>query len=864
MDGIDNLADNCPNTANDDQSDTDDDGTPDGCDDTPNGDDDGDGVDNNDDICEGFDDNMDTDGDGTPDGCDTTPNGDDDQDGVDNEEDNCPNTPNPDQIDLDGDGVGDACEEVTGPTQKVSVVLECVKEDGNGGFIAVFGYDNDNEVTVIIPVGTDNKLTPNDNNNLLVTEFLPGRQVAVFEVPFDGSNLVWSLKGPDGNTRTATASEDSQQCEVDDDGCFAMEVVDYSPNAQSNGDAILMDRSNPEVALGEPDKSDAPGGFVSLGIEGSITLKFSGLIYDAPGADIAVYETSFSGGSNAAESALIEVSQNGIDWFFATELVFDGEFDISTLPLDYVSQIRITDMGQSTGDGYDVDGVEAINGCSDIPVGNDLCYGSFVVEGSYMPGPLKNGEMLTDPERNDPNKALGEPQNDDSLNFVALGHGGEIIIGFDGVVLNQEGDDIEIVETTFGTQDFDSYPEAAEAFVSQDGINFYFVGTVLTNESARFDISSAEQPLAFIRFVKLVDVTPMGSPSGDGFDLDGITSLSGCTPSGPGPDCGEFRYLVADKKANEPIKLYVADIVGNDANLTMVASRPVGVSVAYDFELGVVYGVKPDGDQIEVINPSDGSSFGFINIDAGLSGIYAAVYDDGLLYLGSGSQDKIYAVDVTTGSYTIEASNVPVNGGDLVIKGDDLYMATKSGDRLFLIEGGLATEVFDIPDDTNGAAITANGDFAFVSRNSGSIAVLDNFGNPIESFNLKLGGEDFTFSNGDLTSGCNLGEPIVIENLAHLTLLGEEAQLGEVSRFVMYPVPARDVLNVKVSSQRSGSVSYEIVSTIGSLLLSETVKDFYGETEISMDVSSLADGAYFFILTIDGESITKKFVISDK
>ena len=110
-DGVTDLCDNCPATANADQADTDGDGAGDACDPDidgdgiPNGSDncpetanplqadaDGDGVGDACDVCSGFDDNLDADGDTVPDDCD-----------------NCPNHANPDQADCDDDGVGDAC-----------------------------------------------------------------------------------------------------------------------------------------------------------------------------------------------------------------------------------------------------------------------------------------------------------------------------------------------------------------------------------------------------------------------------------------------------------------------------------------------------------------------------------------------------------------------------------------------------------------------------------------------------------------------------------------------------------------------------------------------------------------------------------
>lgn len=314
-----------------------------------------------------------------------------------------------------------------------------------------------------------------------------------------------------------------------EEACYASNVIAFSQGKTSNGQSVTADRSDPEKALGLPDMSNAPNGFVSLGINGYIILEFPGAIFDQPGNDIMIYETSYSGdacGRSDDEMAKIELSQDGINWIYYGEICRDEAIDIAGLGLDYVTQIKITDNTTMGGDGYDVDGVVAINGCQDIP--EEGCYGSEVIAGSYLPGLDKNGKPLTNPKRIDPSKALGKPQDDNTYNFVSLGYGGQITIGFDGVVYNEPGDDLMIVETSFGNPSFTTYQESADVFVTQNGIDFYFIGSVQTNQSARLDIDNAPIYLQYITQVRVVDTTPANSISLDGFDLDGIVALTGC------------------------------------------------------------------------------------------------------------------------------------------------------------------------------------------------------------------------------------------------------------------------------------------------------------------------------------------------
>jgi hypothetical protein len=88
-------------------------------------------------------------------------------------------------------------------------IVECVekKKTYRGtSFIAYFGYNNENAVSVTIPVGHKNFYQPGSQNSVLPDTFGPGRQRFVFKVEFDGNAQAWVIKGPDGKTRSATAS----------------------------------------------------------------------------------------------------------------------------------------------------------------------------------------------------------------------------------------------------------------------------------------------------------------------------------------------------------------------------------------------------------------------------------------------------------------------------------------------------------------------------------------------------------------------------------------------------------------------------------------------------------------------------------
>ncbi|MBU2927386.1 T9SS type A sorting domain-containing protein [Winogradskyella psychrotolerans] len=424
-------------------------------------------------------------------------------------------------------------------------------------------------------------------------------------------------------TSNMNAFQDNSQ-----DSCNAVEVIASVQGLQSNGNPVIASRSDVNLALHTPDKSNSPTGFYSLGIKGSITLALGGAVYDQPGTDIMIYETSFSGdscGRSDDETALIELSQDGETWIYYDNVCRDGSIDLDGLGLDYVTQIKITDSTYGSGDGYDLDGVEAVNGCEDIPT--DVCYGSGAI--NYIPGLDSNGNALTVAERMDTNKALGQPEMDDSLNFLSLGYKGEVTITFDGVVFNNEGADIKVVETTFGYDSFTSYPESADVYVSQNGIDFYLIGSVLTADAGDLDISNAPIFLSYITEVKIVDTTPDDSVSDDGFDLDGVIALTGCnepilpTPAG----CyavDYFNYVEGTKKNGGVIDAIRTETPENTLGEPEGTDEYVFTTLGYGGEITLTFGgavYNQEGPDLVVVETTFQNTWG-----CDTYGEYANVY----------------------------------------------------------------------------------------------------------------------------------------------------------------------------------------------------------------------------------------------
>lgn len=436
-------------------------------------------------------------------------------------------------------------------------------------------------------------------------------------------------------TINLNAFQDSSQ-----DSCNAVEVIASTQGNKSDGTPVNADRSDLNAALHTPDKANTAGGFYSLGLNGSITLALGGAVYNQSGADIIIYETSFSGdacGRGDDETALIELSQNGDIWVEYGTVCRDGSIDFEGLGLDYVTQIRITDTTTNSGDGYDLDGIEAINGCEEIP--DEVCYGSAAFD--YVPGLDKNGNPVV-AERMDTNQALGEPEVDDTLNFLSLGYGGEVTITFDGVVYNNYGPDIEVVETTYDNHSYSHYPESADIYVSQNGVDFYLIGSVLTDDAGDLDISNAPIELAYITEVKIIDTTPSDSISDDGFDLDGVIALTGCneiiepTPAGCYPT-NYFNYVEGTTSNGGEIDAVRTDTPENVLGEPEETDEYIFTSLGYGGEItltfdGAVY--NQEGPDLVVIETTFQNTWGCDTYDE-FADVYVSADDINYHFAGT-------------------------------------------------------------------------------------------------------------------------------------------------------------------------------------------------------------------------------------
>jgi hypothetical protein len=145
----------------------------------------------------------------------------------------------------------------------------------------------------------------------------------------------------------------------------------------------------------------------------------------------------------------------------------------------------------------------------------------------YDQGQRKDGTAVL-PARSIPEQGLAYDSEQSESSFFSLGFGGWIIVEFDCPITNGEGNDIQVVEDTWG-----SYPlETAEIYASQDGSSWIDLGEAdNTNNAGIHTISEFDlNGLDWATYIKVVDTTDsaLHNNTADGYDLNAVLALQDC------------------------------------------------------------------------------------------------------------------------------------------------------------------------------------------------------------------------------------------------------------------------------------------------------------------------------------------------
>jgi len=335
-------------------------------------------------------------------------------------------------------------------------------------------------------------------------------------------------------------------------GCFPINVVNYEPKTRQDGTPVLPSRQFFNNAL-VPENSDATTteegvNFVSLGFGGQIILEMENPIFNGPNADIKVYETTFGNASGicsrSPEKIKAYASQDGCNFIYLGEGCQDATFDLGIFT--WAKFVKLVDCSDANNlftngnngpeDGYDLDGVECLNGIATDLTPANLFSGYLTQAVDFTPNAearRKNNSLIitATPDRRNLTKMFGAPQNNNTINFFSLGFGGFVTVKFDYVVFDGPGNDLRIYETSFGNPSCNNYPEQASYEVSLDGDSWIDYQTIC--QDGFIDIAATG--FQGIQYVRLTDRSPITSNkfpgTADGYDLDAIVDLHACVAS---------------------------------------------------------------------------------------------------------------------------------------------------------------------------------------------------------------------------------------------------------------------------------------------------------------------------------------------
>lgn len=457
------------------------------------------------------------------------------------------------------------------PAQSTTPLLECVAYNGGTTYTARFRYTNSgngsvNNQSVYRAAGPNNFLSPGPADQGQPTYFLRKNSRGVaFSAQFSGASLTWTVKGLDGVERSVTATPSSPVC-IDDVGYglsdYLKEVLNVPDDLVDDFLTYLLVQSpttdNPLSSLRSllagylARSADTSDPFQAFPVASS--GNFRPWLGETPLAParwpeaVAVGATlgnngdwwRFSHRGNVLAPGVSFPQPNNVYYAgtsFATPFVSAYLAHFATYPnactfpiVDGVARPPLTKPDNFNNRQVQPDNinpfVNAFTCVKPQPV-PQVCYATEVV--SFTQGKRKDGRAIP-VNRSDPSKALGAPQNDDTLNFVSLGfidkttpRGGEIVLYFERAILNGEGPDLRVWETSFNDRNrpWSNYPEAVRVYASNDGVDWRFLGQT-TDKDQAYDLSAGN--LSVARYIRLVDVTDPSRFGGnaDGFDVDAV------------------------------------------------------------------------------------------------------------------------------------------------------------------------------------------------------------------------------------------------------------------------------------------------------------------------------------------------------
>ncbi len=159
--------------------------------------------------------------------------------------------------------------------------------------------------------------------------------------------------------------------EIEEGPHYGGSVYDYEQGLRKDGTAVRSQRSDPEQGLVYEAGQDESN-FFSLGFGGWMIIEFDCPVLNRDGNDVKVWEDTW--GSYPSETADVYASQYGVNWVYLGEADNSNNVGIHTVSeldlgtLAWAKYIKVVDTSDpsvhnAAADGYDLNAVEALQGC---------------------------------------------------------------------------------------------------------------------------------------------------------------------------------------------------------------------------------------------------------------------------------------------------------------------------------------------------------------------------------------------------------------------------------------------------------------------------------------------------------------------
>ncbi|MCA1751675.1 MAG: hypothetical protein LC670_07740, partial [Flavobacteriales bacterium] len=227
------------------------------------------------------------------------------------------------------------------------------------------------------------------------------------------------------------------------------------------------------------------------------------------------------------------------------------------------------------------------------------------------------------------------------------------------------------------------------------------------------------------------------------------------------PACSNFRTFLANNNDLGGTDIYevILDDLTYTATLNFLIDIDIPVSIAFNESDQLLYLVHVSEAVYRTlnVNAAEPSLSAPVHTGYNRSGLTGAAFDNsGMLHVASESSGRIYSFDPSTG-IALGFSNAPVSGGDIAFGPEnDLYMVSTAPRRAFEIIGGAGNEVLGfVPPASVGLALMSDQNFLLSVDGRKKLIVGDADAQDTGiRYALKLDGNPFTLSDGDLASGC--------------------------------------------------------------------------------------------------------------